>query len=161
MNQGEGLLKELEQAVIRGDEPGAEQLATKVLDEDSDPFLALEGLTNGIKAVGRAFQAQEIYLPEMMLGAKAMSAATAILMASIYASGLTTKTLGAFVIGTGAGDLHNVGKTIVTTIFSSHGLDVKDLGINAPSEIHQHGRGVSSRYSGDLVLNDNIHAHSG
>lgn len=127
--QEQGLLKALEQAVVDGDIQETEALANKAVQEGIDPLLALEeGLGKGIKIVGDGFGKGEMFLPELIGGADAMQAGTKILAEKLKSMGMAKKPVGKIVIGTAAGDIHIIGKALVTTMLIVNGFEVLDIG---------------------------------
>jgi len=125
----QGLLKSLQQAVIDGDIQETEALANKAVQEGIDPLLALEeGLGKGIKTVGDGFGKGEMFLPELIGGADAMQAGTKILTEKLKSTGMAKKPAGKIVIGTAAGDIHIIGKALVTTMLIVNGFEVLDIG---------------------------------
>lgn len=127
--QEQGLLKALEQAVVDGDIQETEALANKAVQEGIDPLLALEeGLGKGIKIVGDGFGKGEMFLPELIGGADAMQAGTKILAEKLKSTGMAKKPVGKIVIGTAAGDIHIIGKALVTTMLIVNGFEVLDIG---------------------------------
>ncbi len=127
--QEQGLLKALQQAVVDGDTQETEALAKKAVQEDIDPLLALEeGLGKGIRVVGDGFGKGEMFLPELIGGADAMQAGTKILTEKLKSRGMARKPVGKVVIGTAAGDIHIIGKALVTTMLTINGFEVLDIG---------------------------------
>lgn len=127
--QEQGLLKALQQAVVDGDIQETEALANKAVQEGIDPLLALEeGLGKGIKIVGDGFGKGEMFLPELIGGADAMQAGTKILAEKLKSMGMAKKPVGKIVIGTAAGDIHIIGKALVTTMLIVNGFEVLDIG---------------------------------
>ncbi len=117
MGREQGLLKALEEAVISGDPQNTEQVARKAVKEGIDPLLALEdGLGKGISTVGDCFGAGTMFLPELATAADAMQAGTKIFVEELKKSGVERKVVGKVVIGTAAGDVHDIGKTLVATM---------------------------------------------
>jgi len=128
------LLAGLKDAVIRGDIEEATALAKQIVAEGVDPVAAHEeGLRKGISEVGDSFGCGELFLPDLVIAADAMKAASAILEQEICRSGSQLETKGKVVLGTVAGDLHDIGKTIVATLFASHGFEVIDLSVDVPA----------------------------
>lgn len=126
-----GLLNSLREAVMVGDAARAEELAKEVVAEGIDPLMAYDvALRDGITEVGDQFSRFELFLPDLVIAADAMKAAAAILEQEIQRAGGERKSQGKVVLGTVAGDLHDIGKTIVATLLSSHGFEVIDLGVN-------------------------------
>lgn len=129
------LLEDIKDAVIRGDTPAAVALAEKIVSESVDPILAFEqGLRAGITIVGDGFSKGDLFLPDLAMAAETMKAAGSILEEEIQRSGAVREKLGTIVIGTVAGDMHDIGKTIVSTMLNTRGFDVVDLGVDVSNE---------------------------
>jgi methanogenic corrinoid protein MtbC1 len=112
------------------DQEGADELAKRALDEGSKPGEILENaLIPAMAAVGNRFSKQEIYVPQMLMSAKAMSSAMAHLK-PFFLSG-ETKRKGTVIIGTVSGDLHDIGKSLVAMMIEGGGWEVIDLGVDA------------------------------
>lgn len=98
-----------------------------------DPFAILEECRRGMSVVGERFQAGDYFLAELLLSAEIFKAAAAILEPYLAKAG-SREPLGTFVLATMQGDIHDLGKNIVTTLLRAHGFEVHDLGVNvAPS----------------------------
>ena len=126
------LFKEMAKAVIDGDEERTVTLAKEALEEGMDPTEAIEkGLAEGMKEVGRRFEKLEVYLPEMIISADAMTAGVEIFRQHLLARGGETpkKTV---LLGTIQGDVHDIGKNIVKIMLESNGFKVYDLGRDVP-----------------------------
>jgi corrinoid protein of di/trimethylamine methyltransferase len=139
MNQEEmnpqAIIQGLRQAVIDGDKELAVQLAEQAVAQKIDPLVAFEqGLKAGIVEVGNQFACFEMFLPELVMGANAMKAGGAVLTAEIERRGFQQTSLGKVLMGTVAGDLHDIGKTIAGTLLSANGFEVVDLGVDVPLE---------------------------
>ena len=135
MNQTE-LLTAMSRAVIEGDAISAAAFAAEWLKMDNaNPLKAVEeGLTPGIREVGRLYEEGEYFLPELVTSAEAMKAALNILRPAIVsASGKLEK--GVVVMATVEGDIHEIGKTVVSAILEARGFRVYDLGANVKMEI--------------------------
>jgi corrinoid protein of di/trimethylamine methyltransferase len=129
------LIETLRAAVIRGDPHRAVQVAQQVVAEGVDPVVAYEqGLRQGIAKVGDGYANGELFLPDLVIAADTMKAAAAVLEQEIRRVGSQLEARGKVVLGTVAGDLHDIGKTIVATLFASHGFEVIDLGVDVPIE---------------------------
>ncbi len=126
----------LEQSVIEGDVDNAGKWALQALDEQTDIHEAInQGLIKGIKQVGDAFGNGEIFLPDLILSSEAMKAASDIFEQELKKSGQSIQaTGGKLVIGTVKGDIHDIGKTLVSTLFKGAGFTVIDLGVDVPTE---------------------------
>jgi len=126
------LFKEMAKAVIDGDEERTVTLAKEALEEGVDPTEAIEkGLAEGMKEVGRRFEKLEVYLPEVIISADAMTAGVEIFRQHLLARGGETpkKTV---LLGTIQGDVHDIGKNIVKIMLESNGFKVYDLGRDVP-----------------------------
>ncbi len=120
-------------AVLKGDRAAAETLARQALEESIDPLETIEGgYVPGLREAGRLWDEGELFLPELVMAAEAMKAATAILQPALSASGRQQKTYGKVVIGTIEGDIHDIGKTLVATMLSANGFATRDLGADVP-----------------------------
>ncbi len=117
---------------LRG-EDGADELTRQALDEGIPPARLLdEGFVVGMDRVGRKFAERRIFVPQMLMAAKAMSTAMAHLKPH-FASG-SVRRKGTFVIGTVTGDLHDIGKNLVAMMVEGTGWEVVDLGVDVGSE---------------------------
>lgn len=109
--------------------PGAVQEA---LDEGADPVELLNGMIGAMDIVGEKFKRNEIFVPEMLIAAKAMKAGVDVLKPLLADEG--AEDLGTVVIGTVYGDLHDIGKNLVAMMIESAGFTVIDLGVDVPVE---------------------------
>jgi 5-methyltetrahydrofolate--homocysteine methyltransferase len=119
--------------VIAGDEEKVVELTKKAVDEGVSPMdIINEGLMKGMDVVGQRFKAAEMFIPEVLMAAKSMSAGMEIVKPLIVGGEVPSK--GKVVIGTVKGDLHDIGKKLVGMIMESSGLIVEDLGIDVSPE---------------------------
>ena len=131
----EELLAAMAASVIDGEIEQAAVLAQKALAQGLDPIVAIEqGYAAGIRDVGERFARGECFLPHLAMGAEAMKSAMAVLEPEMARRQQERATLGRVVIGTVAGDIHEIGKTLVATMLVANGFTVKDLGVNVPAE---------------------------
>ena len=115
------------------DQDGADELARKALEQGFKPDEILEkALIPAMAIVGNKFSRKEIYVPQMLMSAKAMSGAM-IHLKPFFQSG-ETKRKGTFIIGTVTGDLHDIGKNLVAMMVEGGGWEVIDLGVDVSSE---------------------------
>ena len=120
-------------AILNGDDKLALQLINDALKDDADPAeLINRGMIPAMDEVGRLFEAQEYYIPEMLLAGRAMKAALEPLRPLLAARG--TQPTGRIVLGTVKGDLHDIGKNLVGSMLEGAGFEVFDLGIDVPPE---------------------------
>jgi len=120
-------------AIIECDAAKADELTRKLVDEGAKPQEVInKGLISGMNVVGDRFKKGEMYVPEVMRAAKAMHAGMNIVK-PLLAEGETSST-GKVVLGTVAGDLHDIGKNLVGMMMESGGMEVVDVGIDAPPE---------------------------
>ncbi len=115
------------------DQDGADELAKRALEEGVSPDEILENaLVPAMAKVGDKFTRKEIYVPQMLMAAKAMNSALAHLK-PFFQSG-ETKRKGKFIIGTVSGDLHDIGKNLVAMMIEGGGWEVIDLGVDVSAE---------------------------
>ena len=98
------------------------------IDAGVDPKTVLDAMTAAMDVVGRKFQEGELYVPEMLIAARAMKAGTEILEPLLAAAGVVPEFRA--VIGTVEGDLHDIGKNLVGMMWKGGGIEVIDLGVN-------------------------------
>jgi corrinoid protein of di/trimethylamine methyltransferase len=126
----EELYQKLAQAVIIGEPEQAESLARQALEARVNPLDCINyGLTKGIQHVGQLFAEGDCYLPELVLSADAMKAALKVLEPAMI-EGTQREIAGTVVLGTVQGDLHEIGKNLVSTMLTANGFQVIDLGVN-------------------------------
>ena len=126
------ILGNLASAVKEYDLAGAEKWARTAMDQGIDPLKALEALTEAIREVGDAFGNGDCFLPELVSAADAMQAAMPIVEARLKETGGKRVSVGKVVAGTVAGDIHNIGKSMLCTLLVADGFEVVDLGIDVP-----------------------------
>jgi corrinoid protein of di/trimethylamine methyltransferase len=125
------ILKKLKNAVIQYDEDSSKEAAQQALDEGMNANDAIfNGLVNGMEEVGRLFETQEYFVPELLMCADALYAGLNILKPHVKKLELGVK--GSVVIGTVEGDVHDIGKNIVKMMFDVAGFTVYDLGKDVP-----------------------------
>ena len=126
-------LEVLKNAVIRGDQNTAMEVTTKALEEGMAPEEVLRGgLIAGMDVVGRAFKKNEVYVPEVLIAARAMKMAMEILEPKLVEAGV--EPIGTIVVGTVKGDLHDIGKNLVCMMLKGAGFNVIDLGTDVSPE---------------------------
>lgn len=128
------ILEELEKAVVECNGQKATSWARRVVEEGIDPLEALNALTKGIKHVGDGYGRGELWLPDLIGAADAMSNAMPIIEEEIRRKGKKLKKADAIVIGTVKGDIHDIGKNIVATLLVVNGFKIIDLGVDVSAE---------------------------
>jgi len=135
MQEKQAVLSELESAVKNFDREAAEEAAKKALKTGIDPIEAIEkGLTKGLREVGDLFGKGELFITHLIAAAEAMSSAIKVLEPEILARKAKRKVLGRVVIGTVAGDIHDIGKNLVATLLTAADFEVHDVGKDVPVE---------------------------
>jgi corrinoid protein of di/trimethylamine methyltransferase len=130
----EDFLKRCAQSVLDGDADKAETLAGEALKKKYQVLEVIEnGFVAGIREVGRLWEEGTMFLPELVMGAEAMKKAMAVLQPALEGAGGAGSSLGHVVIGTIAGDIHDIGKTLVATMLSANGFEITDLGADVPA----------------------------
>jgi len=120
-------LKELSEVLFRGDVSKVKEITLRALQEKIEPKEILEqGLIKGMKVVGIKFKNNEIFLPEVLLASQAMYGGLELLQPRLTKSGV--RAIGKVIIGTARGDLHDIGKNLVTMMLRGGGFEVIDLG---------------------------------
>lgn len=125
-------LQELGEAIKRGDRDKAAALTKEAIDTQVPAQEILDVMVSAMDIVGQRFQKNEIFVPEMLIAARAMKEAMGLLEPILVAAGITP--LAKAVIGTVEGDLHDIGKNLVAMMWKGANFDVIDLGTNVPAQ---------------------------
>jgi len=126
-------LQVIADCVIKGDRDAVSQMVQQALDEQTHVSEVLEqGLIAGMAVVGARFKANEVYVPEVLIAARAMKAGMALLEPLLKEAGV--EPVGKVVLGTVKGDLHDIGKNLVGMMLQGAGFEVVDLGTDVPAE---------------------------
>lgn len=127
------LIEEIRQTVIEGQAKQVVPQVEQALAEGASPETILhEGLISAMQEVGRLFEEGEYFVPEMLIAARAMKAALAILQPLLVDQGV--EPLGRIAIGTVKGDLHDIGKSLVAMMLEGAGFEIIDLGVDVAPE---------------------------
>ena len=127
------ILNEISENLQRGKAKIVKELVAQAVEEGISPEIILnEGLLAGMNVVGEKFKNNEIYVPEVLVAARAMNMGTQILKPLLAANGVTAN--GKVCIGTVQGDLHDIGKNLVKMMMEGKGLEVVDLGTDVSPE---------------------------
>jgi corrinoid protein of di/trimethylamine methyltransferase len=122
------IVQSLVQAVQDGEDEDALALAQQAMAAEMDPLTVVDALTDAIREVGDRFERMEVFLPEMMLAARAMQKALEPLAPHLEQLREKRRQKGTVVIGTVEGDIHEIGKSIVALLLEVNGYAVHDLG---------------------------------
>ncbi len=110
---------------------GSDELAQRALSEGIGPDLILQACNSGMQRIGERFSRNEVFVPQLLMSAKSMNAVMAHLKPYFQTGSVKAK--GKFVIGTVAGDLHDIGKNLVSMVVEGNGWEVIDLGVDVIS----------------------------
>ncbi len=127
------ILQEISENLQRGKAKIVTELVQNAIDEGLSAKTILdEGLLAGMSIIGVKFKNNEVYVPEVLIAARAMNAGAAVLKPILKADGV--KAAGKVCIGTVKGDLHDIGKNLVKMMLEGKGLEVIDIGVDANSD---------------------------
>jgi len=127
------ILEEISSFLQQGRAPIVKEKVQEAIDQGLEPKEILEkGLLEGMGIIGEKFKKNEVFVPEVLIAARAMNAGVAILKPYLVEAGVESK--GTVVIGTVKGDLHDIGKNLVKMMLEGKGLKVIDLGVDVSSE---------------------------
>ena len=127
-------LKALGDSIIKGDQKTAVEITKAALDEGMAPGTVLaDGLIAGMNVIGVRFKANEVYIPEVLIAARAMKMAMEILEPKLAEAGV--EPVGTAMIGTVQGDLHDIGKNLVVMMLKGAGFKVTDIGVDVTSDV--------------------------
>ncbi|UCH11282.1 MAG: corrinoid protein [Fidelibacterota bacterium] len=128
------ILESISTALRKGDDEEVAALTQQAVDEGTAPQEILDdGLIHGMNVIGEQFSRHEIFLPDVLLAAKAMYAGMDILKPQLIKDKIPSR--GRIVIGTVRGDLHDIGKNLVGIMLKGAGFEVIDLGKDVPAEV--------------------------
>ncbi len=119
-------------AIEAGDRASAVQHTNEALGAGIPPQQILDAMTDAMGIIGKRFQDGDIFVPEMLIAARAMKEATAILEPVLVEAGIRPEHTA--VVGTVEGDLHDIGKNLVGMMLKGAAIAVVDLGVNVPAE---------------------------
>jgi corrinoid protein of di/trimethylamine methyltransferase len=126
-------LSKLYEAVINGDNKAAAAITREALAEGADPLaLVNDQMIPAMAEVGRRFECEEYFVPELLLAARAMKGALELIRPLLVERG--AEPVGRVVIGTVKGDLHDIGKNLVASMLEGGGFEVIDLGADVAPE---------------------------
>ncbi|MDR3455874.1 MAG: corrinoid protein [Verrucomicrobiae bacterium] len=126
-------LQTLHDAVVNGDAKSARTITAAALAEGVEPMkLVQEYMMPAMAEVGRRFETNEYFVPELLLAARAMKAALELVRPLLTAQG--AQPVGRVAIGTVKGDMHDIGKNLVSAMLEGGGYDIIDLGVNVSPE---------------------------
>ncbi len=127
------VLNEIAENLIKGQAPKVKELVQQAIDEKIEPATILgEGLIAGMNVIGERFKKNEVYVPEVLIAARAMHAGMDLLKPELAKAGVESK--GKIIVATVKGDLHDIGKNLVGMMLEGAGFEVIDLGIDCPPE---------------------------
>ena len=127
------ILKEISENLQKGAAKKVQTLVKQAVEEGIDPRQILnEGLLAGMDVIGRKFKENEVFVPEVLVAARAMKMGVAVLQ-PLLADG-SSQVKGKVCVGTVQGDLHDIGKNLVCMMMEAKGLEVIDLGVDVPAE---------------------------
>ena len=122
----------LSQAVQSGSRKEAVQLTTEAIAEGQDVRAILDSMVGAMDEIGRKFQNNEVFVPEMLIAARAMKESLSVLEPLMVEAGIRPELTA--VVGTVQGDLHDIGKNLVAMMWKGANFEVIDLGTNVPAE---------------------------
>ena len=125
--------QELSEAIQKGNASAAKELTSSLLAaKQSAGEILNQGLLDGMEKIGRRFKANEVYIPEVLIAARAMNQSMDILRPELVKAGI--KPIGKMLLGTVKGDLHDIGKNLVKMMAQGAGMEVVDLGIDVSAD---------------------------
>lgn len=127
------ILEEISTYLQQGRSPKVQELVAQAMAEGIAPQTILdEGLLAGMGVIGAKFKNNEVFVPEVLISARAMNKGVEVLKPALVAQGVESR--GTVVLGTVKGDLHDIGKNLVKLMMEGKGLTVIDLGVDVPPE---------------------------
>ena len=126
----------MRQSIVDGAPESARESANQALALGIAPLDAInKGFVAGLNSIGEQFNRGEVFLPDLVMAGEAMKAAVAVLEPEMQKRGTQREIMGKVVLGTVKGDIHEIGKSLVSTLLTASGFQVFDLGVNVPIEL--------------------------
>jgi len=125
-------IERIRHAVIGGDWEAARDAAQEALNDDQKAHLIMNAMVNGMDIVGAEWQVGNMFIPEVLLSARALQAGLAVIRP--YLSDAETKMRGTVIIGSVKGDIHDIGKSLVAMMLGGASFEVHDLGVDVSPE---------------------------
>jgi len=127
------ILEEMSGFLQKGRANEVKALVQQAIDQKIDAKTILEeGLMSGMNIIGEKFKNNQVYVPEVLIAARAMNAGISLLRPLLVSAGVKAK--GKVVLGTVKGDLHDIGKNLVRMMMEGKGLEVIDMGVDVPAD---------------------------
>jgi trimethylamine corrinoid protein len=127
-------IEDLKKIVFEFDMDNAEAVAHAVISSGVDPMEASKALTEAIRQIGDDFSKGDLFLPDLACASEVLKKALPIIIEEMEKKGSVKESTGKVLIGTVFGDIHSIGKSMVSTLLYAAGFDVIDLGVNVKSE---------------------------
>ena len=129
------LIQEISEYLQKGRAKNVKQLVQQALDENMDPKAILnDGLLSGMMLIGAKFKNNEVFVPEVLVAARAMNVGLSVLEPKLIEVG--NEPVGKAVIGTDQGDLHDIGKNLVVMMLKGAGFEIYDLGVDVETSVY-------------------------
>ena len=129
------LIQEISEYLQKGRAKNVRQLVQQALDENMDPKAILnDGLLSGMMIIGAKFKNNEVFVPEVLVAARAMNVGLSVLEPKLIEVG--NEPVGKAVIGTVQGDLHDIGKNLVVMMLKGAGFEIYDLGVDVETSVY-------------------------
>ena len=127
------ILEEISEFLQKGKRKNVKALIEQALEEGIDPKIILkEGLMSGLSIIGGKFKREEVFVPDVMMAARAMNVGLSILEPKLVEAG--NEPIGRVVIGTVQGDLHDIGKNLTAMLLKGAGFEIYDMGVDVSAE---------------------------
>lgn len=127
------ILEEISEFLQKGKRKNVKALIEQALEEGMDPKMILkEGLMSGMSIIGGQFKREEVFVPDVMMAARAMNVGLSILEPKLVEAG--NEPIGRVVIGTVQGDLHDIGKNLTAMLLKGAGFEIYDMGVDVSAE---------------------------
>jgi corrinoid protein of di/trimethylamine methyltransferase len=129
------LLTGITASIVEGEPDKTVDLTRQAIEANVEPLIIIdEGLVPGMNVVGERFQSGEYFLPHLIIAASGMQQAMELLEPELQARQQAAERAGTVVIGSVAGDIHEIGKSLVGTMMAASGFQVYDIGVDVPTE---------------------------
>ena len=139
--------EELVNAIADMKEDEAMRLVQEMLDAGEDPQVILDAASEAMAIVGNRYEEKEYFLPELIIAGDLLKEIGALVKPKLLAKATRGKTLGKVLIGTVAGDIHDIGKDVVSFMLDVNNFEVQDIGVDVPAGRLSPRSGSSSRTS--------------